>query len=892
MRSSFKTHSYRIVILLIAASIISFGAFLFSSYSNNINSQLFDASSQSLEETYSEVILVFDELTRSRWNYLEQIGLFLKYNEHNQDTLDDYIEYLRQLHDFTDFYLLDDRGGYITVDGSTGYIDFGDSLFRLIDNGDNIITDGSLPGRENMFFYAVATEPGEYQGFSYCAVAFGYNKEALANVLTVDVYDGESDVYLVYPNGRVCITMGDVSYEIRNVLSTLAEYDIPEDIQETVANDLNDGTTDTVKVSFDGKDYYISYLSTELSDWRFLSITPVSAVDKNLNEVRSDTTGMMTALFGAIVLLLIAVFLYWAWHTNRNKKSLLAERELIFGVLSEHMNEIYFLYYEEGDRILYISPNVERMLGLTPPEIYTNKRVLNKCVSDRNAWDNKSYLAKIEPGQSIHREYDMTNPITKETHPYLLDLYRPEGRFHTTLVGSLTDNSQEHAVRQNIIEAMESARAANEAKSAFLSNMSHDIRTPMNAIIGFSTLLERDADDPELVRQHVAKIQASGNHLLGLINDILDMSKIESGSAVLENQPVQIHEIATSITELLRPLAEAKQQELVLQLDCPEEESVLADRLRLMQILQNLLSNAVKYTPNGGKIEFYVIRSQEDQRESFHSYLFVVKDNGIGMSEEFQAHIFDPFTRETKSTVNKIQGTGLGMSITKSLVDLMGGTIRVTSETGKGSVFEVMIEFRAAKEHAEDAKGGAPTDDTSNTGSAIVDTRNVTGSIETNDDEKDAKKASAFSLEGLHILAAEDNEINAEILVELLKMEGITCDLAANGQDAVERFEEEAKNATHYDLILMDVQMPVMDGYEATRRIRKSEKNPRGASIPILAMTANAFGEDIQNALDAGMNAHLAKPLDMRKLCDIIEDILTTPEKSERRGEPRSSFLT
>lgn len=891
-------YTIRIAAIALTAVILWLGASVFYSNSKVIDAQLFEASSQSLEETYSEVVLVFDELTSSRWNYLTQIGHFLEYTDSiDESKIADYVYELKEKYGFTELYLLNDAGGYRTVDGSTGYIDFGENLFKLIDDGENIVTDGSLPGRENMFFYVVPATPGTYQEFPYCAVAFGYNKQDLADVLQVDIYEGASDSYLVYPNGRVCITMGDVTYDIRNILSTISDWGGTDDVLKTLTEDLQNGTTNTLTVVMDGVEYYISYQTTNLSDWRFLSLTPVSVVDQHLNDVRSATANMMFVMFTAIVVLLVLVFLYWLWKANADKKSLLAERELIFRVMSEHMNEIYFLYHEPSRRMRYISPNVERMLGLSMREVYENESAINKCVCDTDAWDDHTYLQSMKPGDSIHREYDMINLVTGEKRPYVLDLYRPSDEHQEMLVGSLTDNSEEYKIRESIISALETARTANAAKSTFLSSMSHDIRTPMNAILGFTTLLERDANDSALVLAHTVKIRSSGMHLLELINDVLDMSKIESGNTVLDTKAVRIEEIAEEITDLIRPLADEKGQHFTLHMDFPKEEIVLADKLRLMQVLQNLLSNAVKYTPDGGDIEFGIIRMTQKQEGSFEKYLFVIKDNGIGMSKEFLERIFDPFSREVKSTVNKVQGTGLGMAITKNLVDLMGGTIHVTSKPDEGSTFEVLLDFHIEKSSEEESGQAHTLQEFLGVGD-VIDANVDCGHDDSGHDEygrqdgqRHPKEGHAHDrgdsmapqdtspLRGKHILAAEDNELNAEILTELLKMEGVTCDIATNGQEAVEMFEQEAEKGIHYDFILMDVQMPIMNGYTATGEIRKSKKNPRGATVLIVAMTANAFGEDVQNALNAGMDAHLAKPMNMGDLRDTIERL-----SENRRG--------
>lgn len=383
---------------------------------------------------------------------------------------------------------------------------------------------------------------------------------------------------------------------------------------------------------------------------------------------------------------------------------------------------------------------------------------------------------------------------------------------------------------RQLAEALRAAQAASNSKTTFLSNMSHDIRTPMNAILGFTTLLSKDADRPEKVREYTGKIAASGRHLLNLINDVLDVSKIESGKMILAIGEFTLDDLVSSVDTIIRPMAAAKNQNFQIQVTGIRHAYLMGDEMRLNQILINLLSNAVKYTQDGGNIWFRItglsIRSSQ-----FEHIRMEVEDNGYGMTPEYLETIFEAFTRAENSTTNKVQGTGLGMAITKSIVELMGGTIDVSSKVGEGSLFRVELELRIPDGQAK---------------SDAVPEADLSG-----------------SLEGLKLLVAEDNEINAEILSELLDMEGVSCEIMENGQLAVECFISEKPHA--YDAILMDVQMPVMNGYDATRAIRALDRED-AKEIPIIAMTANAFAEDVKNALDAGMNAHVAKPIDMELL--------------------------
>ncbi len=515
-----------------------------------------------------------------------------------------------------------------------------------------------------------------------------------------------------------------------------------------------------------------------------------------------------------------------------------------------------------------------------------------------------------------------------------------------------------------LAEALRAAQIASSSKTMFLSNMSHDIRTPMNAVLGFTTLLAKDADDPVKVREYTKKITASGQHLLGLINDVLDVSKIESGKVVLNFEKFTLNDVISSVEAIILPMAKAKGQEFHVEVSGIRHEYLEGDETRLNQILINLLSNAVKYTQEGGHIRLRILGLKQYSAQYEHMRI-EVEDDGYGMTPEYLETIFEPFTRAENSTTNKVQGTGLGMAITKSIVGLMGGTIDVSSELNRGSIFTVELELRI-QEGQEDSlfwktKGisrilivdedpencdnvrelmqdtGVMLDamgieralnclqgDNGSCQLVLVDwdvekaegieavkalrrvlpdavpilllaeydTEGIEEALRVEnthlltkpffvsalrekiaeiwkdgESREEMKPEEAKDLEGLHFLAAEDNEINAEILIEVLKMEGATCEVAENGRLAVERFEKAPED--EFDAILMDVQMPVMNGYEATRAIRSLEK--KGArQIPIIAMTANAFAEDEKEALAAGMNAHVAKPLDVEVLRKVI----------------------
>ena len=403
-----------------------------------------------------------------------------------------------------------------------------------------------------------------------------------------------------------------------------------------------------------------------------------------------------------------------------------------------------------------------------------------------------------------------------------------------------TVNTELRQAKKAAEEAFQVAQEANRSKSSFLANMSHDIRTPMNAIIGMTSLIRYDAGDKGKVIEYADKIDTSSQHLLGIINDVLDMSKIEAGKTVFRYSDFSIVDFIQELDTIFHSQIYEKKQTLAIIKENIRHEWVNGDRVHLMQIFSNLLSNAIKYTQEGGEIQL-LAEECESKSSVYAKYRFLVSDNGMGMSADFKDTIFDTFTREENSMTNKIQGTGLGMAITKNLVDSMGGTIEVESEPGQGSCFEIFMDLKIAEERAVSLASQAETDEQD-------------GNI----------------LQGMRFLCAEDNEINAEILTELLKIEGAECTICENGEEILKAFEQSVPG--EYDMILMDVQMPVMNGYEATKAIRRSS-HELAKTIPIIAMTANAFSEDIQHSLAAGMNAHVSKPVERKVLEKTIRSI-------------------
>jgi len=495
----------------------------------------------------------------------------------------------------------------------------------------------------------------------------------------------------------------------------------------------------------------------------------------------------------------------------------------IFSILSDNTQDAYLLFSLEDFTPEYISPNIERLTGI--PLSKFEKEGMDAIRPE--GWDPKdsrSAALDVVPGHPLHFERERVHKITGETRLFTDSFYAGEldGGRKALLV--VSDRTEAVRAQQALEEAVQAANVANRAKSEFLSDMSHDIRTPMNAIIGLINLLEKNADDKERFHRHLRDLKLSSEHLLELINNVLDMSRIESGKTELDLEEFNIRTLLEEVNSVYRTQAALKGLVVEEEIAVPDKRYE-GDSVRVKKVLLNLLSNAVKYTPEGGRVH-HSSRSIGIAANGYETLEFKIEDNGYGMSKEFVDIIFQPFSREKNTTISGISGTGLGMAIVKNLVELMNGNVYVESELGKGSTFTVQIPFKPVSEVEEK--------------------------------QQKEKNVGNVNLDGLRILVVEDYELNAEILMELLSMEGVQCDYAENGKIALERFEASEENT--YDMILMDVKMPVMDGYEAARAIREGT-HPRAKTIPIVALTANAFKEDIQRALDAGMNEHIAKPV-------------------------------
>ena len=646
------------------------------------------------------------------------------------------------------------------------------------------------------------------------------------------------------PDGRVVLDSS--SADMRGVHNILAMLKNSAGFTAEQVDALQDsfaaGESGNLEFSINGVSYYMVYGSASFQNWTILGIAPKSVVNANMNRLQYTTMAVMSGTTGMLAVAALLLVVQNNRQKLRKKDQQLLAREELFSNLSRNVDDVFLMIDTETRKVEYVSPNVQRILGLSPEAVQEDLYVLYPAGDDSGA-SRLENLMQMEQGVQQEWEREFVNQETGEPRYIHVTGFINDVQGARKCIVDLSDRTGEHQTTLAVEAALEVAEKASKAKTDFLSNMSHDIRTPMNAIIGITTLMKNELHQPKKLAEHLGKLETSGRLLLGIINDILDMSRIESGKTTLNIEKTNLPQQVSQLDSIIRQQASQRRQTFTVE-NHVQHENVLADPNRLNQVLMNILSNAVKYTPQGGHIRLDV--EELTHTEHYAKYRFVVQDDGIGMSEAYQKTLFEPFTREEKSGTNRVQGTGLGMAITKSIVDLMGGTIHVESAPGKGSRFEVVLEFPI------DAEA-----DKVQTASALPE------------------EAEAVSpLSGMSFLCAEDNAINAEILEMLLETKGASCTICSNGQEIVDAFA--SVKPGEYDMILMDVQMPVMDGLEATRRIRNGE-NPLGRTIPILAMTANAFLEDMQKSKEAGMDEHLSKPVDIAALEQTVKRFRVTP---------------
>ena len=823
-----------LVILLLVTTVLLVG----TRYTRFVARTVYQESVSHLGELLHQSNIRLNELVHSNSNYLHMWGRHLAHAT-DDAAIRLYIEEAQEETGFHQFYFLSSEGYYMTPAGETGFLGLQGNLEDQVGQGGDIVMNAALPGKPQMLVLACPDLSGVYQGFSYDAIAVSYYNDDIIQFLDGSAFDGTTSTYVVHADGRVVIDNAvNKTRSIYNLLAMLRDYsDLSEEQYQALAQDFREEHSGNRMVSLGGVRYYLLFEHAAIEDWIMVGLVPADIVNAGMNELQAKTV----LLVSLVVMLAAAIVIYVIWRKSRaslrRKDREILYRDELFDKLSRNVDDVFLMLDTNTNHADYVSPNAERLLGLTAESIKEDIRILERLNPENTMAHKSDYLRGLLNQEQREWDYAYLHQKTGERRWFHIVAMGTEVAGRQKYILVLSDRTEGKRKNQALQEAVRAAESANRAKSTFLSNMSHDIRTPMNAIVGFSVLAINNMDSKERVRDYLEKILSASNHLLSLINDILDMSRIESGKIQLEQTEVNLKEVLADIKTILSGQVQEKQLKLYVEAVDLWNEDVYCDKTRLNQVLLNFLSNAVKFTPAGGNITLR-LRQLPGKEKGRGSYEFRIIDNGIGMSPEFAQRIFEPFERERTSTVSRIQGTGLGMAIAKNIVDMMGGTIEVHSEPNKGTEFVVNLPMtlQAEKPHRQD-----------------------------NQDTPETPEKPDFT--GKRILLAEDNALNQEIALAILSQYGLTVDPVENGAEAVARLR--TAPAGFYDLVIMDVQMPIMDGYTATKQIRQMH-NP----IPILAMTANAFEEDRKQAMDAGMNGFLSKPIVIEELVKALTKVL------------------
>ena len=933
---------------------------------------IYTESTEHLREIYHQANQSLYSLVGRNWSAMHMWIPYLRTAE-NDSQIDAFAARAKEETGFTDFYFISREGDYLTVDGDSGDLDLKENLPALILDRKDVVVNAVVPGEPQIMVLAVPTVRGTYRCFVYEAVAISFNNSDLLKTLQVSAFNGQSNGYVIRPDGRVVVNgASDQKKEIYNVLAMLRDYsNLSEETISAISRDFREGISGATVFKAGGVSYYFIYEPANFEDWIVLGIVPTGVVNASMNRLQTSTLVLVAGVSLCIAAMLLTYITRKTRQSLLRKDTELLYREELFSTLSGNVDDIFMMLDAKKLHVDYLSPNIEKLVGIPEEEARADIRTLDELVRNRETALIFDQLLAIQAGQQMDWDREYIHRKTGENRWFHGTALCRELRGRKKYILVLSDRTKERRTNQALEDAVKVAQSANKAKSAFLSNMSHDIRTPMNAIIGFATLALANAPDTEkTVRDYLAKILASGNHLLSLINDVLDMGCIESGKLRIEEREANLSDIFHEIKTIVSGQIHARQLELYMDIMNVRDEDVFCDRTRLNQVLLNLLSNAIKFTPPGGTVSVRVAQLPKAPAGR-GLYEIRVRDTGIGMSQEFAKHIFEPFERERTSTVSRIQGTGLGMPISKNIIDRMGGSIEVFTQKGRGTEFVIRLSLRLQSERGsvetirelEGLKAlvvggnfstcdsvtqmlvrvGMRSEWTMSGREAVLRARQ---SIERKDPfnayiidwrlpdgdgievvrqirslggdkpmmiftaydwaaiETEARAAgvtafctkpmflsdlreslltalgkkggtegilpahdSAAVLKGRRLLRVEDNELNREIAREILCSYGLVIDTAENGTAAVRQVSGSAPGT--YDLVLMDIQMPLMDGYEATRRIRTLQ-NPELSEIPIIAMTANAFDEDRRAAARCGMNGFISKPIDLEEVVQTL----------------------
>ena len=803
-------------------------------YFGFVSQTIYEESTSHLIEIFHQANQTLYNLVSGNWSRMRMWKPYLETVESEADIVA-YVNRAREERNFTDFYFIYRDGDYLSLEGQRGYLDLREQLSDLILEKQPVVANSVVPDKPEIMVFAVPTEQGRYRDFDYEAIAITFNNSDLVDALKISAFAGQASTFAVLPDGRVVVdNAGENMEKIHNFLATLekssrlTEADIA-DLQQ----DFLEGNSDTLVFDIDDTSYYLVYEPADFQNWIVLGIVPTDVVNASMNKLQSITMIVVSGITMALAVMLLLLVIQQNRQKLKRKDHELLTRDELFAKLSVNVDDIFLMVDAKNLHVDYVSPNIEKLVGISEQQVLSDIHELEHLIRTDESIRILDQMSGILPGEQCEWDREYIHQKTGEVLWFRVVVFCTDIQDEKKYVLDLSDRTKDKAINQKLEDAVHTAETASRAKTTFLNNMSHDIRTPMNAIIGFTNIAMRHEPKPE-VRGCLEKIGESSEHLLTLINDVLDISRIESGKIRFAPIPVAITSVAEMVLSITYGFLSNRNITFPTNLAEPETPYVLADAVRIREVLVNILGNAVKFTDDGGTITFET--SYHPGVDKQHIVVrYCVADTGVGMSEEFREHIFDEFAQEENGARTQFKGTGLGMAITKRYVDLMGGTISVESKKGEGSTFTVEIPLERTDE------------------SKVL---------------KQEHPAANADVMGVKILLAEDNDLNAEIAMIQLGELGIQITRVADGNEAVRAFAENPPDT--FDMIFMDIMMPEMNGYEATEAIRAIPDRPDAGRIPIIAMTANAFAEDVQASLDTGMNGHLSKPIVMEEVVKAI----------------------
>lgn len=812
---------------------------LFTNLIKNYGNQIDVESANHLEEINYQIKLYIEEKIESDWQITHSVAnsIVQTTNEDIYHNLLAYIAREKEIWGVSEIIVYAENGVGMRSDGTIISNSLAsDTAYYARQLGEYL----TIVQSELTYTVPVDTDM-QMDGSKIVAVSVMQDVGSFLDNMDFSSFGGTAYMYLTQENGIVIsrLTHADISptYNIMSFLDGKELRCLEEDGHAMEHMLTSDRPVTHLMIEPADERYVVSTpIDTHQANMRLFYVVPEAVVNLSMNDFSAHITRLSVLFIVIFAVFSLIIFLFILRSRKKQFDEALIERERMYDMLVQNSGTAFAMFSTESDRPLYISVNAQRIIGdryLSLEKTPTGYRMKNDSGTETEAVRRINAEMADWDGRDVFRSGYIRRPAGENEGYYSFQLY-PIDDSGREYVGIAQDATRAHDREKAVTEALAMAERSNEAKSNFLSNMSHDIRTPMNAIINMTDFALENIGNPNLQRKYLQIIRESSDHLLRLINDVLDMSRIESGQAVVGAEPFDIKAELNNICDIIRPLCVAKSQTFIVDTEGVRTTDVLGDQVKVSQILVNLLGNAVKFTPDRGAIRFTAVE-MPSIRPDFASMRFIVEDNGIGISEENRKRIFEPFMRVDDKRVSGIEGTGLGLPICKSYVSAMDGTITCKSEEENGSTFTVELTFRRAQEKTVAEAPPKPS----------------------------MQGEQPFI--GKRCLLCEDNPTNLMIAATILKKIGFMVDTASDGREGVARFIASGPN--EYDIVYMDIRMPMMDGYQATVAIRESI-HPRARTVPIIAMTANVLAEDIEKSRIAGMNGHLGKPIVVMELID------------------------